>query len=230
MLPAVLLLLLAGSVVGQSRRVVGNTRADDDKKPPVSSTDPARPPRVAPAVPPPVEQHPPVPSTPPPVHHPPPHYVSPPPEVQTPPVHVEPIIIIPPPVPYDPPVYEEGGGQNREAVPLGVCLQDRLARPDQGGYSFSADQLMAWDDGNVEITYEVVGAKGYFVTPRNIRIVKLGPCESVRELADQGGTSSTIRYTVALPGHGYAIRMPDGTVVRLRVVTATTKEVVFEWL
>jgi hypothetical protein len=263
LLPALLVLLCAGSAFSQARRPNGNTRQGEPTQPAATANEARRPERTQPqSAPPPPQQRPVVPPAPQPVVQPSPPPVPPPPPVhQYPPPAPEVAPPPPPPSPpqttiYVPPVIEnpviyigdvintgetpEWVGVKVTASTLGrtvrnpdpgvVHLLNGKTHPSWGAYGFSGEKELPWDDEDADVRFEVIDTNGVLTTPEDTRILDMGECANVEELSGTPMTLTSDRSVMAVPGHGYVVRLWNRKLIRLRVMTLTREELVFEWL
>jgi hypothetical protein len=212
----VIVVSLVGSLTGltaQTRRTVGTTR--EDQHPATSTSTPPR-----------GEQRAPDPAPPP-----------QPPQQPTGPAHpTRPtggvlIEVAPPPVIFEPVV--PGALPAKESAPLwpvaGTEILDRVGDPGNAGYNFEDEQVVSFNDDDMDVYYE--SEDSLLCVADDSDIEDLGPAKSVREdlRVDRDGWEVDKAVEVQ-PGHSYAIWCWDGQVVRLYVQKVLDDAVVFDWM
>ncbi len=221
-------MVLAGSALsleGQSRRTTGSTREDQHPASP-SSTSSRGEQRSQEPVSQPQRQDPP------PHQDPPSHPVRPAPPVFPPPpvvgVPIEgsgPVVIL---SPVSPTVSSPA-----ESVPLwpvtGTEILDRLIDPENSGYNFGNEEIVAFDDDGADVFYESQDSLLRAADDTDVQDlgVSTGVSEDLRVRRDGWATGRTVRVH---PGHQYAVWRWNGDVVRLYVQEVGEGAVVFDWM
>jgi hypothetical protein len=120
-----------------------------------------------------------------------------------------------------------------ETAPLwpvaGTEILDRVADPENSGYSFSDGEAVAFNDDDMDAYYE--SADSLLCVADDSDIEDLGPSKSVCEdlRVDRNGWEVDKAVKVQ-PGHAYAVWCWDGKVVRLYVQQVLDDALVFDWM
>jgi hypothetical protein len=120
-----------------------------------------------------------------------------------------------------------------ESVPLwpvaGTEILDRLIDPENSGYNFGDEEIVAFDDDGADVFYESQDSLLRAADDTEIQDlgVSTGVSEDLRVRKNGWATGRTVRVHL---GHQYAVWRWNGDVVRLYVQEVGEGAVVFDWM
>jgi hypothetical protein len=114
---------------------------------------------------------------------------------------------------------------------LGVSLSDKDRNPLIAGYDFSQYSIVHYDTDNTDFYLEITAAGvPYLVVWKDSDIQDMGYTKTLDDISasPEFGWSPT-KDAVAIAGHTYALRTFDNHYAKVRLVSVTQTNIVFDW-
>ena len=111
-----------------------------------------------------------------------------------------------------------------------VVLRDYHTNPGSAGYDFSTYSVGPYDDQFTDVYFENYNGTLYFDVWEDTDIQDLGYTSSLYEIGEApvSGWSPT-KDALLIPGHTYVIRTWDSHYAKIRVVSLSSGQVMFDW-